>query len=133
MEKGYLYTIALIALFTASCNDSFLDRVPETEITEANFFKTDKDLELYSNQFYTYFYNSLSFSSLLTNPSDDVVVTNTTAGIYQYMAGGVTPENIGKWSWGDIRTVNLMIARAANAVGDNVQHYTGLARLARAL
>ena len=48
------------------------------------------------------------------------------------MSGGITPNNVGKWGWGDIRNVNFMIARASNATGDNVKHYIGLARLTRA-
>ncbi|WP_459188295.1 RagB/SusD family nutrient uptake outer membrane protein [Parabacteroides sp. APC149_11_2_Y6] len=134
MRKELIYIVILTGLLIISCNDSFLDRTPETSITETNFFKSDDDLELYSNQFYGYFYNSASCGvRMIDDPSDNVVSTNTTNGIYQYMSGSVTPENVGKWEWGDIRTVNFMIARAGNATGENVNHYIGLARLTRAL
>lgn len=133
MKKGFIYICVLATLLMASCNDSFLDRTPETEITEANFFKTDNDLELYSNQFYSYFYTLASTTSMTDSPSDNVVCGNTTPTIYKYMSGGITPGNIGKWGWGEIRTVNFMIARTGNATGANVNHYTGLARLTRAL
>ena len=53
------YSIVLLAglLTLAGCNDSFLYQTPETDITEKNFFKTDADLQLYSNKFYDYFLN----------------------------------------------------------------------------
>lgn len=135
MRKKFNYILGALAVtLLAGCNDSFLDRIPETEITEENFFKTADDLQLYSNQFYGYFYNSAPAGvSMRDVPSDNVVATNTTWTIYNYMSGAVTPENVSKWSWTDIRTVNFMIARTGNATGDNVNHYVGLARLTRAL
>jgi len=134
MKKVYICISILTSLLFIGCNDGYLDRTPETSITEANFFKTDNDLQLYSNQFYGYFYNSAFSGIKMTDaPSDNVVTTNTTDGIYNLMSGAVTPENVGRWGWGDIRTVNFMIARAKNATGSNVNHYVGLARLTRAL
>ena len=126
------YSIVLLAglLTLAGCNDSFLDQTPETDITEKNFFKTDADLQLYSNKFYDYFYKSTL--SLGDGVSDNGVCGNTTDRLYLYMSGGVTPDNVGKWGWGDIRNVNFMIARSGKATGDNAKHYIGLARLTRA-
>lgn len=131
--KNYIYLCITVLLFLGNCNDGFLERIPETEISEANFFKTDNDLELYANQFYGYFYTSMSSTSMSDNPSDNVVCGNTTRPIFKYMSSGVTPENVSKWDWGDIRTVNFMIARANNATGANVKHYIGVARMTRAL
>lgn len=132
--KVYMYIGILTSLLLVGCNDSYLDRTPETSITEANFFKSDNDLELYSNQFYSYFYNNASCGVAMTDaPSDNAVNSNTTGEVYSLMSGSVTPENVGKWNWEDIRTVNFMIARAGNATGSKVNHYIGLARLTRAL
>ena len=91
------YSIVLLAglLTLAGCNDSFLDQTPETDITEKNFFKTDADLQLYSNKFYDYFYKSTL--SLGDGVSDNGVCGNTTDRLYLYMSGGVTPDNVGKW------------------------------------
>ena len=36
------------------CNDSFMDRYPETSITEESFFTTVNDLEIYTNNMYGY-------------------------------------------------------------------------------
>jgi len=131
--KKILYIIfAFSSLFITSCNDSFLDRVPETSITEANFFKSDADLELYSNNFYSFYYPS-TIAIMNDSPSDNVVCNNTTDGIYRYMSGAISSENIGQWNWNDIRQVNFMIARTKNVTGENTNHYIGFARLTRAL
>ena len=52
MNKKILFSIVALSLVLSSgCNDDFLDRYPETNVTEANFFKTSSDLELSSTQF----------------------------------------------------------------------------------
>ena len=37
-----------------SCNDGFMDRFPETSITEKVFFSSPADLETYTNGMYGY-------------------------------------------------------------------------------
>ncbi|MCE2616880.1 MAG: RagB/SusD family nutrient uptake outer membrane protein [Phocaeicola sp.] len=134
MKKIYLIIFALTGLLMTSCNDSFLDQKPETSITETSFFKTDADLELYSNGFYPYYYVGTNTSAAIADsPSDNVVVGNTTDGLYRFMSGAVNANNIGKWDWSSIRVVNFMIARMGNASGAKANHYKGFARLTRAM
>lgn len=126
--------MCVAGLLMSGCNDDFLNRTPETSITERNFFKSDQDLELYSNRFYGYFYTScFAGINLSDSPSDNVVCSNTTDGLYNYLSGAINPNTVGKWGWGDIRDVNFMISRANNASGTNVSHFKGMARLTRAL
>lgn len=127
--------VAVISMaFFPGCNDSFMDRFPETSITEGNFFRSASDLELYSNQFYNYFLQEGSpFMTILGDyPSDNMVTTLTTSEMHRLMTGAITPTNISQWDWTRIRTVNFMLARAGNATGDGVEHYIGLARMVRA-
>lgn len=134
MKKIYLTIFVLTGLWLTSCNDSFLDQIPETQITEANFFKTDADLELYSNDFYTFYYAGTdSYAAMSDSPSDNVVCGNTTDAIYNYMSGATNANNVGKWDWSSIRQVNFMIARQGRATGIKANHYRGFARLTRAL
>lgn len=138
MKNKILISIyAVFALLMMSCNDSFLDQKPETDITEANFFKSDADLELYSNQFYNWFMHNSTTTSLVSSfadwPSDNNPTVNTTPEIYKRLSGGLSAATASQWDWSSIRTVNFMIARANNATGTNVKHYIGLARLVRAL
>lgn len=121
-----LGTVALLVL--SGCNDSFMDKYPETSISEEKFFRTAKDLELYTNGMYGY------IGSNYWDVASDNVLYAEEAGIYKTMRNEVNPDNSGTWGWGNIRTVNFMLARAGNAEGDELEinHYVGLARMFRA-
>lgn len=112
-----------------SCNDGFMDRFPETSITEKVFFSSPEDLETYTNGMYKFLDASYS-----DTPSDNMLYTEDT-NMYKKMRGELRPDNVGIWGWGNIRTVNFMLARAGQAKGDKgeINHYIGLARMFRAV
>lgn len=112
----------------SGCNDSFMDKYSETSITEEGFFKSAGDLELATNYMYQY------VSSNYWDVASDNVMYTEDASIYSKMRGEVDPDNAGVWSWGSIRNVNFMLARAGKAEGDiaEINHYIGLARMFRA-
>ncbi len=124
-----VWTVGVMALsiFNA-CNDSFMERYPETSITEEVFFSTVNDLEIYTNGMYGYI-----GSNYWDVASDNVMYTED-ATIYRMMRGEVRPTNVSTWSWGNIRNVNFMLARVDNVEGDETErnHYIGLARMFRA-
>ena len=50
----------LCGLLLVSCNDSFLERYPDTDLSDKTYFTSEKDLELYTNTFYNeliYYYH----------------------------------------------------------------------------
>ena len=110
------------------CNDSFMDKYPETSISEEMFFKTPKDLELYTNGLY-----GIIGSSYWNLGTDNLIYLDN-VDIYTVMRGERTPDNVGEWSWSNIRKVNFMLARVNQAEGDQIEinHYVGLARMFRA-
>lgn len=122
-----LLGISTFGLMT-SCNDDFLERFPETDITEKVFFSSPEDLEVYTNGMYDYIDADYS-----DKPSDNTLYTED-ATIYEMMRGEIRPDNIGKWGWGSIRYVNFMLARTGQVTGDQtkIEHHIGLARLIRA-
>lgn len=70
------YKLAFVLGVTSvltSCNDSFMDRFPETSITEETFFKTVNDLEIYTNNMYGYlggsYWDAVSDNMLYTESS----------------------------------------------------------------
>lgn len=117
-----------VAGVLSGCNDSFMDRFPETSITEESFFKTVGDLETYTNGMYGYlggsYWDVVSDNCLYVEDS----------GVYEMLGGSLTVENVGTWGWGSIRNVNYMLARTGNVTGDpaEINHYIGLARMYRA-
>lgn len=127
------YILRLVACFSilimvSSCNDSFLDRFPETSITEEVFFATPADLKTYTNGMYGY----------ITSSYWDIGTDNSLyveePSIYKIMRGEISAKNAGKWSWSTIRNVNFMLARTGKTSGEasEINHYIGLARLFRA-
>lgn len=135
-NKIIFVLLAFAGLAMMGCNDGFLDRTPETSLAETNFFKTESDLALYSNQFYSYYSHGQGYYTVgpyYGDGADNVVLNNFSARkIYQSMGGSLTPNNCAQWDWSKIRVVNFMIARAGKAAGENVKHYIGAARLNRA-
>ncbi|MBN2661855.1 MAG: RagB/SusD family nutrient uptake outer membrane protein [Tannerellaceae bacterium] len=114
----------------ASCNDSYMDRFPETSITDRVFFNSPKDLETFTNGMYGY------IGSNYWDVASDNVVYIENSSIYNMMRGEVNEKNAGKWSgsWSSIRTVNYMLNRTDRVQGDQVEknHYIGIARMFRA-
>jgi hypothetical protein len=54
--KKYMYIIlwvSFFALMLPSCNDDFLERAPIVNISDANYWKTENDLKIYCNNFYS--------------------------------------------------------------------------------
>lgn len=58
----YILTVGA-GLFLVACNDSFMERYPQTSISEDNFFNTPQDLETYTNGCMR-FYNIVQMMSI---------------------------------------------------------------------
>ena len=133
MKSFIRYTLALLPLatVTTACNDGYLEKFPETSITEKVFFQSVADLETYSNSFYSY------FDATYWDDACDNVVYKEESSVYSLMRGERNPSNAGSWSssWSWVRTVNFMLNRCDNATGDESEkaHYIGLARCMRGL
>lgn len=127
MKLNKFTILSLAILLMASCNDSFLERYPEDAISEKNFFKTVADLETYTNGLYNW------GASTNDNVSDNVVYSET-SGVFDRMNDLITPEEVGQWSWGDVRSINFFLSRTHQAVGNkaDIDHFIGLGRLYRA-
>lgn len=111
-----------------SCNDGFMERYPETEITPKVFFLNVGDLETYTNGLY----------DLLDPSYNDVVSDNSNTtdddALHKLMRGDVTPKNAGQWNWENLYRINYLIEHYGTAVGDqaDINHFVGVARLFRA-
>lgn len=127
--KIKLYILFLSAITLTSCNDSFMDKFPETSLTEKNFFKTVNDLKTYTDGFYGY----VDYGYGGGDVSDDLY-SNQGGYVYQLMGEEITPQKAGKWGWGSIRNINYLMDNYKTAVGPEteVNHYVGIARLNRA-
>lgn len=122
--------IVTAALAWSGCNKDFLQRTPQTSITEDNFFNTSQDLQTYTNGLYT----QLQYGFDDTG-SDNISNYSGGAEVDQVMRGTLSSANAGGWSdWSQLRSINYLLDHAGKVHDDTaaVNHYIGIARFFRA-
>ena len=65
MKKKYIFAALVLAVGLTSC-DNLLDLTPQSQISQTDYFKTESDLQLFSNTFY----NNLLDKSPFDDQSD---------------------------------------------------------------
>lgn len=132
MKKSTIYMLLAVAFLSQSC-EKILEKDPFDKVNASNFFKTEKDLELYSNGFIQ---NNIPAHDAITfgdNFSDFVATTASTT----FLTGVFKADDQGGWNiavWQRLRNINYFIENTPKAnVSDNVKnHYLGVARFWRA-
>ncbi|MDR2138700.1 MAG: RagB/SusD family nutrient uptake outer membrane protein [Tannerella sp.] len=139
MKKYIMYIFALTGLLAGltACNDAFLDKFPETDITAEGYFKTPKDLETYAYGFYD---KSLLYprNAYDNEPFSDNIAHRNDMGSSEYamLKGNFSKEVATGWDdWDILRSINFMLANAGRATGneDEIRHWIGTARYFRAV
>lgn len=142
--RHFKYIISIfIALLVISCNDSFMDRFPQTSISEEYYFKSIQDLDTYTNGLY----------EILQINIDDVYSDNisTYTGVSDFdnlLRGQVDKYNVGGWTnvgtpssvggkhtdWGTLRKCNMLLVNGKDVEGSqaDINHYMGIGRFFRA-
>lgn len=139
MKKYILLIICLAISYLPSCNDDFMDRYPQTEMTEEGFFTSVKDLQTYTNKLYDQFDVSLTdiFSDVY---SDNISLYTGTSETDILLRGTLTPNSVGGWTkdiWGELRSINIFMKNAVSLEVSGTDeklknHFVGLARFFRA-
>ena len=115
-----------MAMGLTACN--LLDLEPQSEVSLDDYFKTESDLEMFSNPFYNNLLDKEPF-----NDQSDVLVELI---LDEIMEGGnrrTVPASGSGWSWKDLRRANTLIEYADNCDDkEAVAHYTAVARFFRA-
>lgn len=124
--KKYIIAIAAAALSFASCD--MLDKEPLSEMSPESYFKTEQDLQLFSNTFY----NNLLPKSPYSYQSDHYVKQTAS----DLLLGGsyrTVPKDGGGWSWGNLRKMNTLLGYINNCEDeDAIVEYTALTKFFRA-
>lgn len=129
--KNYIALSVVLLLGGTSCNNDFMDRFPSTEITPEAYFKTVKDLELYTN---TYYRDGVT-PYYLDYVSDNYAAYADVHANNDLIRGSISPETVSGWSdWGRLRTYNFFLDNVHKVSGNpsEIAHYVGLTRLQRA-
>lgn len=140
--KRYLYmaTLAVASVLGSSCNDSFLDRTPTTDLNDKSFWNTTNDLEVYNNGIYSEaangdydimvgfgsrgttsnqnaFWNSSYKAMLWRDVQSDNMASKVDAhASMATVAAGleVVPNSGGGWVWTLLRRINVLLANYEN-------------------
>lgn len=131
MKNTVIISLAcVVVLALTSCQKDFLDRFPQTNVTENSTFKTPADLETYTNGFYGMI--GPNYSDGFTDNIAGMSGSSTTDAMVR---GNLTIANAGGWGgWDNVRRINFMLQRVGNTTGDQalINHYVGIARFFRA-
>lgn len=116
--KILLASSIMLATMVA-CNNDFMDRFPTTDISDQNFWHSDRDMELYCNGLYTYIKGHGTGHERSPMLSGDNQSDNMAPQDYDKVAAGehIVPEssNDTEWNWTFIRKCNYFLTRYQQA------------------
>lgn len=114
-------------LLAAGCNDQ-LDLLPNDRISEAEYFRTEADLMLFSNPFY----NDILPKTQFKNQSDIYICQ----ALSDEMKGGsyrTVPSTGGGWTWTNLRRINTLLGNIDKCEDEAARvKYSAVARFFRA-
>lgn len=130
--KKYIQILLAAGMITLSgCNDDFLDRVPQSEISRDNYFNSEQDLETYVLGLY----NFAGVGIYVDDASTDNAATTGATEIKAMMLGNPSAATLNAgWDWTELRNINFFLDnfRKAKISEESLNHYEGLARFFRA-
>jgi hypothetical protein len=127
--------LCIAGLGLASCNDDFMQQIPQTAITVEGFFKSTSDLQTYVNGLY-HDDNLYQKGLWVDDQSDNVTIWTEDNDMYRWLLNDQrSPDNAGGWdNWASLRSINVMLTSLDNVEGSeaDINHYVGIARYFRA-
>lgn len=134
MKTIRILFIIIIFSVVFSCNDEFLNRLPQTQLAPQNFFNNAQDLQTYSNGFY----GMLPGSEIAT---DDAQSDNTLAVQASELTRILTTDNASSenvtsgWNWEDLRKINFFLEnyQRVDATEEYKAQYASVAKFFRAM
>lgn len=127
----YIAGIALATISLSACKKDFLDRQPQTSIGSDNFFNSEQDLQLYTNNLY----NFAGWGIYNDDRSTDNAATTGATEIKNMMIGNPSASTlVSGWNWEQLRSANYFLQnfRKAPLSDEILNHYEGIARFFRA-
>ena len=125
--KKTIFASLFVLLCVTSCD--FLNEVPQDRLSPESYFKTETDLQLFTNPLY----DNLLDKDAYEHQSDHCVHINLSNELH----GGTfrtVPATGGGWSWGNLRRINTLLGNSSNCENESVRaHYDAVARFFRAM
>ncbi|MDR1743452.1 MAG: RagB/SusD family nutrient uptake outer membrane protein [Dysgonamonadaceae bacterium] len=127
MKRFIILAIIMLTVGLSAC-DNLLDTKPLDKISEKDYFKTEGDLQLFSNPFYNNLLNKSPF-----NEQSDLLVQLTLSDILQGGNKRTVPNSGGGWTWTDLRRMNTLLEYADQCEDEQaVTKYKALTKFFRA-
>lgn len=125
----FILIIVMSVLSIISCED-FLTSEPVDKLVPDNFFKSEKDLELFANSFYQ---RGIP-SGLSVVQADEMGDYTSKIQSPKFISGSYDSGDEGSWNWSDLRNINYFLANFDNETipQEARNHYEGVARFWRA-
>lgn len=124
--KKHILSIIIVLLGLTSCD--FLNQTPQDKVSPEDYFKTETDLQLFTNSLY----NSLLDAEPYEEESDHYIHLNLSSLI----RGGnarTTPASGGGWTWTTLRKINTLLGNLDKCEDPAVAtKYEALAKFFRA-
>ena len=124
MKKRYYIVLGLlISLITISCD---LNRLPEDTMSPQNYFTTENELMLWTNEFY----NQFEDAEAITGQNADDNIDNALGDL---MMGQRSPFDEKGWNWSMLRSINYYLQNSSNCKDEKIRkQYDGVAYFFRA-
>ena len=125
-NKAIFILLGLLAFVVGGCED-MLDRYPKDKLTPENYFHTEEECQLYTNDFYSMFPGG---SAIYGETADIISQTTLTSEV---LGNRVVPSTANTWKWEKLRDINFFLQHSDNCEDAAVKlKYEGLARFFRA-
>lgn len=115
MKKIFIIIIiSLFAIMSCDINNEFMERYPLDKISDANFWNSASDIEMFANQFYTKLYDFRLAWYVEDNFGDNQVPRTRNSLTWNDYT---VPSSGGGWAksdWIDIRSCNYALVRIAD-------------------
>lgn len=127
MKTIYRIICLLPAVMTLTACRDFLVKDPQDKLTPEAFFKSEKDCELYTNEFYLIFPGG---ASIYSENSDYIITRDLTDEV---RGTRLVPASSSLWNWNRLRDINFFLEHSNQCSDIAVRtKYEALARFFRA-
>lgn len=124
--------ILLTGVLLSACNKDYLNTVPKDRLDATKFFNNAKDLEVYTNSFYTQLPDYHLYDASYGETSDDIVPLIMADRIKGTRIVPVASGS-GDWAWSDLRTINYFLTHYQKCPDQEAKlRYGAVARFFRA-
>ena len=121
---------ASLGLLSSQSCSNFLETEPFDKLVPNTFFKTETDLQLYTNSFYQQLLPSADAATQGDGMADYSSITQSS----NFISGNYSSIDEAAWNWTSLRNINYFLANYNNEdIPEEARnHYAGVARFFRA-